>query len=98
MSQSFKNKRWGCIARLSNREGNGQNARDVILKVTEQTNERYYLSGGERDEIVSAYEGHEQTVVAHLRQTNDLLSAFGFDERGDQGYSHHFYAAGYAAV
>lgn len=56
------------------------------------------LAGGERNKTVSAHKSHKQTVVADLRQADDLLSAFGADERGDQGYSHHFYAAGYAAV
>ena len=98
MSQSFKNKRWGCIARLSNREGNGQNARDVILKVTEQTNERYYLSGGERNAAVSAYKSYKQTVVADLRQADDLLSAFGADERRDPGNLDHFHTGRYAPV
>lgn len=67
-------------------------------KATERMNERNHFSRRERDEALSADAGDEQTVVADLRQTDDLLSTFGADERGDQGYPHHFHAAGYAAV
>ena len=52
--------------------------------------ERNYSGGRIRHPVVPSHKGHFQAAAAHLRQTDDLLSHVGADERRDPGDGHHF--------
>ena len=52
------------------------------------------LAGGERYASLPYYKRGQQTADTDLRQTDDLLSAFGIDAFGHYGSAHYLHTAG----